>query len=55
MGDEALFLEAKHQGADPELFLKENNAYEFFSRFGGHLVTGRRGTNVSDLYFTITT
>ncbi|OHA85122.1 MAG: hypothetical protein A2408_02705 [Candidatus Yonathbacteria bacterium RIFOXYC1_FULL_52_10] len=53
IGDHELISQAKVFGLDPSLSLNENNSFEFFSRAGGHIITGRRGTNVSDLYFTI--
>lgn len=53
IGDHELYMQAKVLGLDPSLSLNENNSFEFFSRVGGHIITGRRGTNVSDLYFTI--
>lgn len=53
IGDHELFERAKVLGLDPSLSLNENNSFEFFSHTGGHIITGRRGTNVSDLYFTL--
>jgi len=54
MGDENLLRRAHKLSLDPQDFLDSNNSYEFFSRMGGHIKTGRTGINVSDLYFVLT-
>jgi hydroxypyruvate reductase len=36
-------------GASPSAYLADNDSYGFFSRVGGHLVTGPTRTNVCDL------
>lgn len=54
LGDQDLFLRAEELHAVPSQFLDTNNSYEFFSRVGGHIKTGRTGINISDLYFTLT-
>lgn len=33
--------------------LRQNDAYRFFKKVGGHIDTGRTGTNVNDLYLLI--
>ena len=33
--------------------LWENDAYPFFKKLGGHIVTGPTGTNVNDLYLLL--
>jgi len=53
LGDKDLFEHAQGLHADPSQFLDTNNSYEFFSRIGGHIKTGRTGINVSDLYFIL--
>jgi glycerate 2-kinase len=54
LGDQDLFHDAQKMSLDPISFLDTNNSYEFFSRLGGHIKTGRTGINISDLYFTLT-
>jgi len=44
---------AAQQGMDAAAFLRRHNAYSFFKRAGGHIVTGPTGTNVNDLYLMI--
>jgi len=53
LGDKDLFEHAQGLHADPSQSLDTNNSYEFFSRIGGHIKTGRTGINVSDLYFIL--
>ncbi len=38
-------------GMDPEDYLNRNDAYHFFEKTGGLIVTGPSGTNVNDLNF----
>jgi glycerate 2-kinase len=40
---------AMELGMNPELFLKENNAYPFFDRISDLFKTGATNTNVMDL------
>jgi len=40
-------------GLDLEVFLRENNAYEFFGKVGDFIITGNTGSNVSDLIVAI--
>ncbi len=54
IGDKELFEKAKEKGLDTETFLNNNNSYDFFKTMGGHIETGRTGSNISDLYFTLT-
>lgn len=44
---------ASRAGLDPEAALARNDAYTFFTKAGGLLVTGPTGTNVNDLYLLI--
>lgn len=44
---------AKRAGLIPHELLLENNAYPFFKKVGGHIITGPTGTNVNDLYLLI--
>ncbi|MBI3089959.1 MAG: DUF4147 domain-containing protein [Candidatus Tectomicrobia bacterium] len=41
--------QAEERHADPRQFLARNDAYGFFARVGGHLITGPTRTNVMDL------
>lgn len=36
-----------------EEYLNENNSYEFFEKFGGHILTERTGSNVADFYLIL--
>ncbi len=54
LGDKELFEKATQKGLVVEDLLFNNRSYEFFSTTGGHIKTGRLGSNVSDLYFTLT-
>jgi len=44
---------AQRVGLIPHEWLLENNAYPFFKKVGGHIITGPTGTNVNDLYLLI--
>lgn len=44
---------ASCQGIDPVSALDRNDAYPFFQKVGGHLITGPTGTNVNDLYLLV--
>jgi glycerate-2-kinase len=44
---------AQRVGLIPHKWLMENNAYPFFKKVGGHIITGPTGTNVNDLYLLI--
>jgi hydroxypyruvate reductase/glycerate 2-kinase len=53
IGNIALLYKARELGLSREMFLETNESYEFFKKVGGHINTGRKGSNVSDLYFTL--
>ncbi|MBP8117469.1 MAG: hypothetical protein KAY09_07020, partial [Nitrospira sp.] len=38
---------------DPFRALQDNDAYPFFKKLCGHIVTGPTGTNVNDLYLLL--
>lgn len=42
---------AQTLGIDPECYLENNDAYHFFEKVGGLIITGPSGTNVNDLNF----
>ena len=42
---------AKSMGLEPESYLDTNDAYRFFEKVGGLIVTGPSGTNVNDLNY----
>jgi glycerate-2-kinase len=44
---------AQRVGLIPHELLLENNAYPFFRKVGGHIISGPTGTNVNDLYLLI--
>jgi len=54
IGDKALFQKAKEKSLDIKDYLNKNNSYDFYKNLGGHIETGRTGSNISDLYFTLT-
>ncbi len=54
IGDIKLFEESKRAGLNINEFLNDNNSYEFFREINGSIKIGRVGSNVSDLYFTLT-
>lgn len=47
--DSELIRELKLSGVDPEPWLKNNDAYTFFRKYGGLLMTGPTQTNVMDI------
>jgi len=47
--DSTTVARARAAGLDPESFLADNNAYEFFRALGDLIHTGPTGTNVGDL------
>ncbi|OIO33159.1 MAG: hypothetical protein COZ49_00875 [Candidatus Yonathbacteria bacterium CG_4_10_14_3_um_filter_47_65] len=51
--DSVLFEEAKRLSVDVNEYLDAHNSYDFFKKVGGHIKTGRMGSNVSDLYFVL--
>ena len=53
IGDKELFEKAQSKGLDVNKFLVNNNSYDFFEEVGGHIKTGRTGSNILDLYFTL--
>lgn len=46
--DPTTLSRAKSEGLDPDLYLADNNSFEFFSRIGDLIVTGPTLTNVND-------
>lgn len=52
--DEGSGVAAFLLGLSPEAYLVRHDAYGFFECAGGHIITGRTGMNVSDIYFTLT-
>ncbi len=51
--DAAVLAEMHRLGLEPHDFLAINNAYEFFDRTGGLLITGPTHTNVMDLHVVL--
>jgi glycerate 2-kinase len=47
--DDTTIQRARSMGLDPEVYLKDNNAYPFFQRLGDLLITGPTHTNVMDV------
>ncbi|OGK08214.1 MAG: hypothetical protein A2W80_14230 [Candidatus Riflebacteria bacterium GWC2_50_8] len=44
---------AQRRGLDPEQFLQNNDAYNFFNALGELVVTGYTGSNVNDIYILL--
>jgi hydroxypyruvate reductase len=42
---------ARKLGLEPQMFLENNDAYNFFAALGDLVITGPTGTNVNDLWF----
>ena len=51
--DSGTVARARRKRQEPERALLENNAYDFFRKVGGHIMTGPTGTNVNDLYLLL--
>ena len=49
IADHTTIQRARSMGLDPEVYLKDNNAYPFFQRLGDLLITGPTHTNVMDV------
>ncbi len=49
IADASSLSRAKEKGLDPNLFLKNNDSYNFFYKLDDLLITGPTGTNVMDL------
>lgn len=46
-------IRAKMAGVNPCEYLARHDAYRFFKKLGGHIITGPTGTNVNDLYILL--
>jgi glycerate-2-kinase len=44
---------ARAAGLDPEVYLNNNDSYNFFKKIDGLLITGPTGTNVMDVQIII--
>jgi len=53
IADNLLYEKAISGGLDPEEWMVENKSYDFFHQVGGHIRTGRLGSNVSDFYLIL--
>jgi glycerate 2-kinase len=53
IGDALLLRVAARRKLDPRSFLAKNDAFPFFSKAGGHIMTGDTGINVSDLMLSL--
>lgn len=53
IGDVELMHYASDLGLAPIDYLRDNNSYHFFRAAGGHIITGRTGSNVSDLFIML--
>ncbi|UCH71514.1 MAG: hypothetical protein JSW62_03700, partial [Thermoplasmatales archaeon] len=55
IADEFSLEKAYEQNLDLDVFLKENNSYEFFRKLNDLIITGLTGTNVMDIQIIIKT
>ena len=55
IADSITYAHAKQLGLDPEDYLARNDSYHFFEQTGDAVITGRTGSNVSDLLIAICT
>ena len=53
LGDHTLFIHAVDKSLDANEHLRENSSYTFFADVGGHIKTGRTGSNVADLFIVL--
>jgi glycerate-2-kinase len=53
IADREVLVTAHNLMLDIRKFLADNTSYEFFKTVGGHIDVGRTGSNVGDLYFTL--
>ncbi|MDD5098778.1 MAG: DUF4147 domain-containing protein [Candidatus Colwellbacteria bacterium] len=53
LGDGEIKKKMAQKGYDPYFFLEENRSYAFFKELGGVVVTGKTGSNVSDLFLAL--
>lgn len=53
LGDRALYTHAVDKSLAVDDYLSDNDSYHFFKTVGGHIITGRTGTNVADLLIVL--
>ncbi len=53
IADYDLYAKVLDERVDLEKFLEENNSFKFFEQVGGHIHTGRTGSNVADFYIIL--
>ena len=53
IADRELFEKVLDTGLDYEKYLNENDSFNFFKQSGGHIRTGRTGSNVADFYMIL--
>jgi glycerate-2-kinase len=53
IADGGTVARARRAKLDPFRALQANDAYPFFKKLRGHIVTGPTGTNVNDLYLLL--
>ena len=51
--DDLIRKEAEAKKIDPKVFFADNDSDGFFSQVGGHIFTGRTGSNVADLVIAL--
>lgn len=53
IADGSSYRRARELALDIDVYLKENNSYEFFEKMGDAIITGYTGTNVMDIQIMI--
>jgi len=53
IADGETLIKAENLNLDPDLFLKNNDSYEFFIKIGDVFLTGPTGTNVMDIQLIV--
>jgi glycerate 2-kinase len=54
IADGSVAEDALLSGLDPEVYLENHDAYPFFEEIKAHIITGRTGANVADVYMSLT-
>ncbi len=54
IADSSVAASAALSGLDPEAYLEAHDAYPFFEETNAHIITGRTGANVADVYMSLT-
>ena len=53
VGDVAFYQQSRGKNLDIEKYLREDDSYNFFKQIKGQIITGKTGSNVSDLFLVL--